>query len=293
MSRDVTLLIRLLDGDDPAYLTWDDIDGALADAVASWQKAGFVAREPARHPRPSCPACNEGVPFSLPSGLRCNFCTSLIDPRHLSAWAFDRHAFLRWLAGQLGLRGEVRWIDDSLWQLGSGVSSKVVREYFYRRPGILSAAAKAKLAAFRNTVVLYGCKRPADGSSMSLASILQSGDPFMVVDPGSVGPRGNVRFEAQSGALWVGDVFLGEVSVGSKEFLFLRCLAEHIDQFVAYADLKREVLGLTGSADSTDEATFCQGLKSRIKKKWISAIDQLIATTNKADGYRLRGYAEL
>jgi hypothetical protein len=51
------------------------------------------------------------------------------------------------------------------------------------------------------------------------------------------------------------------------------------------------VLRRAGSTDTTEEATFCQGLKSRIKKKWVPRIDELIATTNKGDGYRLRGYA--
>ena len=32
---------------------------------------------------------------------------------------------------------------------------------------------------------------------------------------------------------------------------------------------------------------------SRIKKKWVPTIDLLVTTTNKADGYRLRAYAEL
>ena len=80
---------------------------------------------------------------------------------------------------------------------------------------------------------------------------------------------------------------------GSKEYHFLACLAESIDRFVAYGDIKHEVLRRSGSRDTTEEATFCQKLKRRIKeKRWIPAIDRLIATTNKADGYRLRGYAE-
>ena len=73
----------------------------------------------------------------------------------------------------------------------------------------------------------------------------------------------------------------------------MRCLAADLDHFVPYADLKAAVLRQSGSRDTTDEATFCQGLKSRIKKKWLPKIDVIVATTNKADGYRLRGYAEL
>jgi hypothetical protein len=67
-------------------------------------------------------------------------------------------------------------------------------------------------------------------------------------------------------------------------------LAADPDQFVSYHDLKRDVLSHSGSTDTTDEATFCQKLKSRIKAKWVPRIDDLLATTNKGDGYRLRGH---
>ena len=80
--------------------------------------------------------------------------------------------------------------------------------------------------------------------------------------------------------------------MGSKEYFFLDCLARHLDTFVPYADLKREVLRRSGSKDSRDEATFCQRLKSAIKKKRIPEIDRFVVTTNKADGYRLRGEGE-
>ena len=115
-----------------------------------------------------------------------------------------------------------------------------------------------------------------------------------VAEPGQLlRGRGNVRFDAHSGALWVGGACLGEVPLGSREYHFLACLARWIDRFVAYADIQRDVLRDAGGADATEEATFCQGLKSRIKRRWVPAIDLLVATTNKADGYRLREYAEL
>jgi hypothetical protein len=60
---------------------------------------------------------------------------------------------------------------------------------------------------------------------------------------------------------------------------------------VPYADLKHEVLRRSGSADTTEEATFCQKLKSRLKKG-LPAIDRLVVTTNKGDGYRLRAFLE-
>src|SRR5206468_7313793 len=97
-----------------------------------------------------------------------------------------------------------------------------------------------------------------------------------------------VRFDVGTGSLFVDDRLLGEVPLSSKEFFFLRYLAEHLDAFVAYADLKREVLRRSGSRDTTEEATFCHRLKNRIKKRWVAEIDRLLVTTNKADGYRLR-----
>jgi len=72
----------------------------------------------------------------------------------------------------------------------------------------------------------------------------------------------------------------------------LACLAEQIDQFVPYRDLKREVLARTGGGGGAEEATFCQKLKSRIKVEFVPGIDRLIVTSNKGDGYRLRAEGE-
>ena len=57
-----------------------------------------------------------------------------------------------------------------------------------------------------------------------------------------------------------------------------------------YPDIKREVLFRSGGADGTEEATYCQGLKSRLKRR-MPGIDRLVVTTNKGDGYRLRAHA--
>ena len=42
--------------------------------------------------------------------------------------------------------------------------------------------------------------------------------------------------------MWTGDDLAGEVPLGSKEYYLLACLAENIDRYVAYPDLKHEVL---------------------------------------------------
>ena len=151
----------------------------------------------------------------------------------------------------------------------------------------------------KKAVLLYGLSRPQDavhghGTAVSLLAILRLGNALTVPDRTQLlRDRGDVRFDPRSGTLIVGDAWQGEVPVGSKEFFFLLCLSEHLDQFVAYDDIKHFVLQHSGSKDTTEEATFCQGLKSRIKKKWIAKIDLLLATTNKGDGYRLRARVEL
>jgi hypothetical protein len=46
------------------------------------------------------------------------------------------------------------------------------------------------------------------------------------------------------------------------------------------------VLWRTGGRDTTDEHTFCQRLKHRLRQR-VPALGRLIGTTNKGDGYRL------
>jgi hypothetical protein len=87
--------------------------------------------------------------------------------------------------------------------------------------------------------------------------------------------------------LKVGHLVLGDVPVGSREYFFLHRLWLSLDQFVAYADLKRWVLEQTGATDSGDEASFCQKLKAQLKKR-LPPSDGVIVASNKGDGYRLR-----
>ena len=87
---------------------------------------------------------------------------------------------------------------------------------------------------------------------------------------------GTVRFDQASGVLWPG----------------YTCLAGQLDRYESYANLKHSVPAHSGGTDTTDGASFCQKLKRRIKPRWVPKIDWLIATTNKGDGYRLRGYVE-
>ncbi len=291
-------LLGLLDLDDPVFVTQEDFDSAHGETVRTVKTMGFLGRDPGVNPVPTCPHCDEGVPRQLGGRYVCDACYSRVDTRHLVAWQLDREVFLRWLAGALGLEGEVRRVVQGLWQLGRLNDEGGPSECCYLRGGTLSGRGQDRLDAYRNVLVLYGLTRPASVErirhSASLLEVLRLEGVLGVTEPGRLlRVRGNVRFETHSGVLRVGDAILGEVPPGSKEYYFLRCLAGQLDRFVPYADIKREVLRESGSSDGTEEATFCQGLKSRIKKKWIPRIDLVLATTNKADGYRLRGYAEL
>jgi hypothetical protein len=299
MPASLEFLLGLLEREGTALVSHEDFAGKHGTALRLWQEMGFIASEPGTNPVPSCPHCGAGVPYLLLKRYVCNRCASTVDRRHLLLWPLDLGAFLGWLAGKLRLRGGVRKIEDRLWQLGTWDAGGDARECFYRHRGRLSEREQTRLAAYRNVLILYGLTRPPDvecrhGTCISLLELLRMDDVLQVADLRPLlATRGNVRFEAHSGELWVGDALLGEVPVGSKEYFFLRCLAQHLDHFVSYADLKHEVLRHAGSRDTTEEATFCQGLKSRIKKKWVPEIGRLIATTKKADGYRLRGQVEL
>jgi hypothetical protein len=299
MHASVDLLLRLLDQDDgPPRVALEDFEGACGPAVRLWQRMGFVSQEPGGSPIPGCPYCGEGVPYSTGSRLVCPLCHSGIDPLHLLLWPLSPEAFVRWLAAELYLRGGVHQIDETLWQLGTWMSGGLPRECFYIRHGHLSGAGERRLAAFRNAAVLYSLTPPPAAlasrlSVVSLLELLSNGDTLGVSGLDRVlRSQGKVRFDSHSGGLWAGDTLLGEVPVGSKEFWLLATLAQQLDHFVPYADLKRVVLERAVSSDATEEATFCQKLKSRIKKA-IPKIDLLIVTTNKGDGYRLRAHAEL
>lgn len=298
MRASLEFLLGILDAG-TAGVAPEDLDGPHGDALRLWQQMGFIGREPMGNPVACCPHCGEGTPYRLGARFLCNQCHGTVEERHLRLWPLRAEAFLAWLAAQLRLRGGVRQIEERLWQLGSLAVGGTASECFFRRSGPLTDAGRARLAAYRSAIVLTGLPiSPEAGEGQHrrvfLLELLQPDDALTVGNPASLLRKsGNVRFDRHSGALWVGDALLGEVPVGSKEHAFLACLAGQLDHFVPYADLKRAVLRQNGSADATEEATFCQTLKSRIKRKWIPQIDWLVVTTNKGDGYRLRGALEV
>jgi hypothetical protein len=299
MLGSLEILVGLLDHNEAPRVAAEDFDGEHGPALRAWQDLGFLSREPGVNPAAGCPHCGEGVPYRLGDLFRCSKCVSVVDPRHFQLWEFSPVAFLRWLAGKWRLKGKVRRIEDRLWQLGTREATDGALECFYRKPGFLSSTEAIRLGAYQRSIVLHGLSLPQEtgretGRRFCILEILQWDGCLRVADLDTflfTGQR-RVRFDADSGALWIGDRCLGEVPLHSKEYFFLDCLAESIDRFVAYADLKRFVLRRSGSLDSRDEATFCHRLKSRIKKQWIPEIDRLLATTNKGDGYRLRGWVE-
>ncbi len=293
MRDSLEFLLGLLDAD-PAGVAAEDLDGPHGGAVRLWQRMGFVAEEPLVNPRATCPSCGEGVPYRLGDRLLCDTCRSTVDPRHLQVWPFRMARFLSWLASELRLRGGVRQVDVALWQIGARDVFGARHELFFRGAAPLGDTGRVRLAAYRNAVELTATPQQPDGPGgtaprLCLLELLSLDRTLSVADPVALlGGGGSVRFEEHSGALFAGGKLLGEVPAGSKEHAFLAGLAGRLDQFVPYAELKRVVLSYTGSSDETEEATFCQGLKSRIKKKWIPEIDRLVVTTNKGDGYRMR-----
>ena len=292
----LAFLLGLLALGAPAFVTGEDIDGPHKDALATWQALGFIGREPGVHPHPTCPHCAEGVPYRAEGRLLCSGCRCVLPPRELLAWPVHREAFLTALATHLGLRGGVRSIDAQFWELGSGNAEGSGVVGFFHADGPLSDPARTKFALYRRVLVLSaapGAEHDGLGRWVPLTAVLDADGAFARIElPDLLRQRGRVRFDRETGGLRVGATLVGEIPPGGREWAFLACLAEHLDQFVPYTDLKWAVLRETGGSGETDEATFCQKLKSRIKEKYVPRIDHLIATTNKGDGYRLRAEGE-
>ncbi|HYH68345.1 MAG TPA: hypothetical protein VD866_26870 [Urbifossiella sp.] len=297
MRRSTEFLLGLLDPDSPGYVAAEDVEGLHGGAVRAWQDAGFIAREPGMHPSPGCPHCADGVPYRLGERWLCASCRSTVEPEHLLAWAVDRASVIRALATHLRLTGGVRMIGDGFWQLGTGTVADGSVECFCLLGGVPPADAGRHLGRYVRLLVLHGqAADPEDkpGRWFPLVELLTEDGSLAARDLADLlAVRGAVGYDSETGALRVGGMIAGEVPVGSREALFLECLAGQLDRYVPYADLKREVLKRARGSAETEEATFCQKLKSRIKRKYVPGIDRLIVTSNKADGYRLRAVAEL
>ncbi len=297
MPAHLEFILGILDQRYPAFACHDDFTGPHGRALQLWQRLGFLAREPECHPAASCPHCRDGSPYRLGKKLLCPGCRSTVDPRHLVRWRFDLDAFLSWLAQGLNMKDGVRPVDDRLWHLGSSLLDDRRQECFFRRASDLSPHGRERLLARRNAL-LISCLplAPPEGFSghcLSLLDLLRDDKGSLrVVDLARVlEAGGDVRFDAGGGTLWIGDRVQGHVPPGGKECYFLECLWQHAGAVVPYADIRHHVLRKSGSRDAAaDEATYCQKLKSAVKKR-IPNIDDVIAATNKGHGYQMLTHA--
>ncbi len=299
MHPSLEFILGLLDRHVPARIAAEDLAGPHGQALKLWQRLGLLETTPEPHPTPSCPHCKVGVPFPVSDRFLCSVCLGSIGRQHLLLWRFNLDAFLRWLARQWKLQGGVRQLDERLWQLGSAVDRSTTTEVFFYRSGPLSEGAAQRLGSFHRAILVRAlpgaCVSGFSGPCVSLLELLQQDRcALRVGDPQSlIRQETAVRFDERSGTLSAGAKALGVLPLGSREYHLIACLAKHLDTFVPYADLKKEVLHRSGGSDDTDEASYCQKLKNRIKKRgWVPLIDTLILTTNKGNGYRLRGQLE-
>lgn len=296
MHRSLEFVLSLLDSHDPAFVSAEDFAGPHGRTLRLWQQLGLLSNSPERHPLPSCSFCQEGVPYALGERSLCGTCHSLLEESAFLRWRFDLAGFLTWVSQQLGLRNDLEQVNDQLWQLGILRSGEHIITCFFWRGGALQAPIPGRLFAFRNALLFHAVPSGEriegfHGLCLTLLEVLAlDGNRLRVTSLEQFLHRqGRVRFEAKNGSLWIGERCLGDVPLGSKEHAFLACLMAQVDQYVPYADLKQAVLRATGRKDMTDEATFCQKLKSRIKRR-IPYLDRLLVTTNKGEGYRLRGW---
>jgi hypothetical protein len=293
MRRSVEALLGVLAGTRPVHVAQEDFDCPHGPLLRQWQTAGFVDPVPSAHPVPGCPHCGEGEPYRVGTRLLCAACCGEVAEHELLAWPVRPEAFLADLTTRLGLRDGLRAVDASLWQLGTAAVQSEAVECFYCPAEPLTDPARRRLASYRRVLVLSGPSvvPPAGGQErwVPLVELFDADGAFRTPDLAALLlGRATVRFDGGTGALFVGGNRAGEVPLWSREYYLLACLAEQLDRYVPYADLKREVLRHSGGAGGPEDATFCQKLKSRIKERYVPGIDRLVVTSNKADGYRMR-----
>jgi hypothetical protein len=299
MPASPEFVLGLLDEADPARAAYDDFRGPHGPALRAWQRRGFLASAPEPNPVPSCPRRREGVPVAAGGRLLCGLCLSTVDRGHLGLWRFDLDRLLAWLARALGLEGGVRPIDGPALAArappGRGPPVRVLlpprRAAVGRRPGPPAGvpgrppAAPPGGAGRRRGVRRAGAVapgRPPAGRAVPARHRAGRAPPRprgRALRRGERGPVGRRRVARRGARRQQGVPPPGLFGGAPRPVRRLR-------------DLKHEVLGRSGSRDATEEATFCQKLEGRIKARWVAEIDRLIATTNKGDGYRLRGLVE-
>lgn len=293
MRNTAAVIAGLLDRGDRAWVAAADWAGPDAAAFAPLKELGWVGEEPLTHPLPVCPYCRVGTPHPWPGRAVCDECQTVLDPAGTRVWPFRGDAFAGWLAGALGLTSDPRPLAVGTWQLGTLRLGGQAWECFYRGGQPLGDPVRRRVAAYRNALVV--CGFPAHvgdpdlpGRHVLLGDVLTA-DPFGVRPPEELlSGGGRVRFDPHAGGVWAGAELLGEVPPGTREYYLLARLAAEMDTVVPYADLKHFVTREAGSADRSDDATFCHKLKGRIKAHWVPAIDAVLVGSSAGGGYRLR-----
>jgi hypothetical protein len=301
MTPPLEFLLGLLDASDPAHVGCEDLCGPYRSLLRWAQCEGILAAEPGMNPVSSCPHCIAGTPYRLGDAYICGRCTSRVELEYLQRWRLETGGFLRWLAAAQHLSGPVEGIGEGLWRIGATQSGAERTECFYLRGEDLPAPALGRLLVYRSALVLHGkLKRPRiegfEGKILSLLDVLRFDGQALEASPLALLLRrgGAVWFVEASGALLAGDSLLGRIPRGTREFHLVSCLAAHLGVAVPYSDLKRFVCRASRSEDTTEEATFCQKLKSRIKRMHgVQAIDALITTDRAIGGYLLRTELDL
>ena len=225
MRESLEFLLWLFNAHDPAHVGREDFDGPHGENLRVFQNAGFIASEPCMNPVPSCPHCLRGTPYPIDVKYFCLECGSEVDRRDLWLWRLDSESFLKWISPALGLDGVPERIDAGLWRMGVFGDSAAVTECFYLRGDQPTERALRRLRAFRSVLIFHGKAEEPDipGTPARIVSLIE----FITVRDGH--PRcpplasflrhgGRVHFDPDSGAVYAGDVSLGRIDHGTREF---------------------------------------------------------------------------
>ena len=74
MRASLEFFLGLLDREEPAHVSQDDLESRHGKALRLWRRMGFLSREAGMNPVASCPHCGEGVPYRVEDRYVCNRC---------------------------------------------------------------------------------------------------------------------------------------------------------------------------------------------------------------------------
>ncbi len=238
-----------------------------------------------------CRFCEEGVLAIVGDRVICPKCFTYFKKQELFNWELSRQTFLEWVSLGLGFQATYQRIGDQLLLIGNRPIATGVEWLYYQIGTRLDLTETKRLNASQSSWVLWGTQAPEGLPHIRSIALW---DQFYF-DQGTLKLRSlgsdrvgtSVRFDLQTGELWIGQDRVGEVSFASREYYFLKTLWESQDRFVSYHELKQKVTEATGTTDERDSATYCQRLKHLTKAK-IPQIDLILVTSGKGQGYRFR-----